>query len=98
MIPNTQLPAVNVGTTSGDHTGDGSAPGTGQVPFQKVNNAITQLNAITAALTATNSGWGTPTGAGVVVNFSGSAATLSQCSAAIAQILTILKSIGTIQS
>lgn len=36
-------------------------------------------------------GWGTPTGGSVTANFSGSAAPLTTCSAAIAEILTILK-------
>lgn len=39
-------------------------------------------------------GWGTPTGAAVQSNFSGTAATLVQCSAAIAKIITDLKAIG----
>jgi hypothetical protein len=39
-------------------------------------------------------GFGTPTGAGVVANFPGATATLAQCSEAIAEILTIMKAIG----
>jgi hypothetical protein len=39
-------------------------------------------------------GWGTPTGPAVVANFSGTAATLVQCSNAIAKIITDLKSLG----
>jgi hypothetical protein len=39
-------------------------------------------------------GWGTPTGPAVVANFSGAAATLVQCSNAIAKIITDLKSYG----
>lgn len=39
-------------------------------------------------------GWGTPTGASVQSNFSGAAATLPQCSAAIAKIITDLKALG----
>jgi hypothetical protein len=39
-------------------------------------------------------GWGVPTGAGVVTNFSGSAATLAQTSEAVAQIITTLKLLG----
>ena len=39
-------------------------------------------------------GWGTPTGAGVVANFSGAAGTLVNCSNAIAQIITDLKRFG----
>lgn len=39
-------------------------------------------------------GWGVPTGPVVVNNFSGSAATLLQCSNAIAKILTDLKALG----
>lgn len=40
------------------------------------------------------SGWGTPTGNSVTANFSGSAAPLTTCSAAIAEIITVLKSAG----
>jgi hypothetical protein len=39
-------------------------------------------------------GWGTPTGNAVVANFSGSAATLVQCSNAIAEIIAWLKAVG----
>lgn len=39
-------------------------------------------------------GWGTPTGAAVVANFSGAAGTLVNCSNAIAQIITDLKRFG----
>lgn len=39
-------------------------------------------------------GWGTPTGAGVIANFPGGSATLAQCSEVIAQILTDLKAMG----
>lgn len=39
-------------------------------------------------------GWGTPTGPSVQNNFSGSAAMLPQCSAAIAEIITYLKARG----
>jgi hypothetical protein len=40
------------------------------------------------------SGWGTPTGAAVQSNFSGSAAPLTTCSAAIAEIIVALKAVG----
>ena len=39
-------------------------------------------------------GWGTSTGASVVANFPGGGATLAQCSAAIAELITIFKAIG----
>lgn len=41
-------------------------------------------------------GWGTPTGASVVANFAGASAGLTTCSAAIAEIITILKAYGLI--
>jgi hypothetical protein len=41
-------------------------------------------------------GWGTPTGAGVVANFAGASATLAQCSEAISYILTVMLSKRTI--
>lgn len=39
-------------------------------------------------------GWGTPTGTGVVLNFAGASAPLATCSQAIAQIITDLKNFG----
>lgn len=39
-------------------------------------------------------GWGTPTGASVVANFPGATATLAQCSAVIAKLITDLKALG----
>jgi len=39
-------------------------------------------------------GWGVPTGNSVVTNFPGASATLGQCSATIAQIITDLKTMG----
>ncbi len=39
-------------------------------------------------------GFGTPTGTGVIANFPGATATLAQCSQAIAQIITDLKALG----
>lgn len=41
-------------------------------------------------------GFGSPTGASILTNFPGGTATLAQCSAAIAEIYTILKSLGII--
>lgn len=50
-----------------------------------------------AAPPAQVTGWGTPTGASVVTNFPGAGpATLAQCSNAIAELITILKSYGLI--
>jgi hypothetical protein len=46
------------------------------------------------ATVSQTTGWGTPTGPLVVNNFSGSAATLVQCSNAIAKIITDLKALG----
>lgn len=39
-------------------------------------------------------GFGTPTGTGVIANFAGASATLAQCSQAIAQLITDMKGIG----
>jgi hypothetical protein len=47
-----------------------------------------------AAPPAQSTGWGTPTGASVANNFSGSAATLPQTSAAVAELIAILKAAG----
>jgi hypothetical protein len=43
---------------------------------------------------ARSTGWGTPTGPVKLINFPGATATLPQCSAAIAQIIADLKSLG----
>lgn len=43
---------------------------------------------------AQSTGWGTATGASVANNFSGSAATLAQATAAIAELITVLKAFG----
>jgi hypothetical protein len=55
-------------------------------------NAGIGVNGNTAPTQIT--GWGSPTGAAVVANFSGASATLVQCSNAIAQIISDLKNIG----
>lgn len=47
-----------------------------------------------AATSAQVAGFGTPTGAGVIVNFPGATATLAQCSQAIAQLIADLKAKG----
>jgi hypothetical protein len=54
----------------------------------------TTVGILGAAGSAQVTGWGTPTGPAVVANFSGTAATLVQCSNAIAKIITDLKSLG----
>lgn len=41
-------------------------------------------------------GFGTPTGAAVIANFNGAAATLAQCSSTIAELITIMKAAGLI--
>lgn len=46
------------------------------------------------AAAAQSTGWGTPTGPAVVASFSGTAATTAQIQAALAQIITVLKSVG----
>jgi hypothetical protein len=43
---------------------------------------------------AASTGWGTPTGNSTLTNFPGATATLAQCSAAIAQLITQLKRYG----
>jgi hypothetical protein len=53
---------------------------------------------IVLANTPSVAGWGTPTGPSVVANFSGTAATLVQCSNAIAEIITYLKARGDFQA
>jgi hypothetical protein len=43
---------------------------------------------------AQSTGWGTPTGASVAANFAGASATLPQTSAAVAELITLLKAFG----
>lgn len=50
------------------------------------------VNAVTPPAQVT--GWGTPTGTGVIANFPGATATLAQCGQAIAQIIKDLKAFG----
>jgi len=52
-------------------------------PFTKLTLGATQ-----------STGWGTPTGGSVSSNFSGSSATLAQTSAALAQVISVLKGLG----
>jgi hypothetical protein len=47
-----------------------------------------------ASAPAQSTGWGTPTGGAVSSNFAGASATLAQTSAAVAQLITLLKSFG----
>jgi len=56
---------------------------TNQGVFARINNT-----------TGGDSGWGTPTGTGVVANFPGASATLGQCSQAIAEIIRYMKVLG----
>lgn len=58
------------------------------------NNATNSIAFFNGAGSGQVSGWGTPTGPAVVANFSGTAATLVQCSNAIAKIITDLKALG----
>jgi hypothetical protein len=61
------------------------------------NGAVTvngNLGVNGAAPPAQVTGWGTPTGPAVQLNYSGSAATLAQTSAAVAKIITDLKALG----
>lgn len=46
--------------------------------------------------TPQSTGWGTPTGGAVSNNFAGASATLAQTSAAVAQIIAVLKAKGTL--
>jgi hypothetical protein len=62
--------------------------GTGATTF----GAAIGINGVSPPAQVT--GWGTPTGGSVTANFSGSAAPLTTCSAAIAEIITALKSFG----
>lgn len=65
--------------------------------FDRATGAILAAGSIglfgNAAVTQ-STGWGTPTSPSVQANYSGSAATLVQTSAAVAEIITILKSVG----
>jgi hypothetical protein len=52
----------------------------------------------TIGLTSQASGFGTPTGASVIANYPGGAATLAQANATIAELITILKQAGIISA
>jgi len=58
-------------------------------------------NAITATVNGAstwpiNTGWGTPTGNGILANFPGASATLAQATEVIAELIAVLKSAGMI--
>jgi parallel beta-helix repeat protein len=57
-----------------------------------INNTATGM--IVRIGTAPTTGFGTPSGAGVIANFPGASATLPQCSEVIAEVLTIMKANG----
>jgi hypothetical protein len=89
---------VKAGTTSADLAFDVQNQTGGTHFFQiggtglaSFSNAV-GVNGATPPAQVT--GWGTPTGASVVANFSGSASLLTTCSAAIAEIITYLKARG----
>jgi hypothetical protein len=85
----TQGGAIDFSTNSG---GSIQAQITTAGAFKSVSSL--GLNGVTPPAQVT--GFGTPTGAGVVANFSGTAATTAQIQETIAQILTILKAYGMI--
>jgi hypothetical protein len=73
------------------------APASGNTDFTHGNVAITYSFGLNGATPPTQVvGFGTPTGASVVANFSGTAATTAQIQATIAEILTIMKAYGLI--
>jgi hypothetical protein len=85
----TGLQVINVGAFPNDATGDPL-----QSAFQKCNSNFAVLNALGTLAQSPSAGWGTPTNAGVLQNFSGSAATTAQCGEALAQIILILQQAG----
>ncbi len=66
------------------------ASGGGTVNFLRADGTFTTPSKVTLQ----TSGWGTPTGAAVVSNFNGGSGTLAQATAAIAQIINDLKTLG----
>lgn len=76
--------------------GTGTNLGAGTLSVQNAIQTAGGLGIHGATAPAQVTGFGTPTGAAVVANFSGAAATLVNCSNTIAEILIILKSHGII--
>jgi hypothetical protein len=65
--------------------------GAGAVKFQWNTTGVSVFGVTPAAQ---STGWGTPTGGGVISNFPGATATLAQCSQAIAQLIIDQKRFG----
>lgn len=68
-------------------------------PFNRIeseqNTPVTTSGSwITAQLTSTLGGWGSPTGSAIISGFPGASATLAQTSSVVAQIIATLKSNG----
>jgi hypothetical protein len=92
------IPDMTSGSTANygiaSHVSSGSNKYNLYVPGTASNYLAGPLSVNGASPPAQVTGWGTPTGPSVQNNFSGSAATLVQCSAAIAQIIHDLKAFG----
>lgn len=64
--------------------------------YDAEGNQVDQAQYVGAA--AVSTGWGTPTGAAVQNDYSGSSATLAETSAALAELITALKALGILGS
>lgn len=60
--------------------------------YDSNGNQVNQAQSV--GLAVQSSGWGTPTGAAVQNDYSGGAATLAETSAALAELITVLKTLG----
>lgn len=73
----------------------GGTPGVGRSVFTgELAGSIPACAFLGATPKGQVTGWGTPTGAGVISNFPGATATTSQCGQAIAQLISDLKGFG----
>jgi len=90
MPPNNGFPVVAQLNISGPTYGDTRFP----QQFEQGATFFGQIGLNGATPPSQVTGWGSPTGAGVVASFPGATATLAQCSQAIAQIITDLKAMG----
>lgn len=85
-------PLIEAGTTSADYALAVFNQSATSLYFEIRGDGAVAFHG--AAPQAQSTGWGTPTGASVENNFAGGSASLATCTAAVAEIIAVLKGIG----
>jgi hypothetical protein len=91
VAPNTAWETLTIGASSLVLNTNGGTLG---ATFGSTAVISTALGVNGNAAPAQSTGWGAPTGASVENNFAGASASLTTCSAAIAELITVLKAVG----